>query len=313
MKLSELVGYLNLLNQESVTPDFDQAMRKFYALAHIVKHHNLQFDAVTNDFNDAIKQVQDSFDTVSITMQNLKDHIGKSIELLEVEQYKQSERLYYDEMPTELPEYILNRRLRIDDDSNILIRSHMKNLTDWRLPGMIIRPGLDSFIEDLVPLDPLYLVDQHLDLLTPAVSAFTPEYQRRLRTYIVDDYQHGHPLWELPDDQFGLIFVWNFFNYKPLSVVYRYLADCWKKLRPGGTMIFTYNDCDDQNGARLAECNFMTYTPGRILKAHLEHMGFDVIFKHRGAGDLSWFEVRKPGQIKTIRGGQTLAKIIATQ
>ena len=312
MKLSELIDYLNLLNQDDHSPNYNMAMKKFHAMTHVITNHAIQFDALSTDFTDAVANVQLAFDQVDQTVDTLKDHIVSLIEQMEPEQYAQSERLYQDEMFTESNEYILGRRLHIDDDSNILLRSHLKNLTDWRLPGMIIRPGQDTFIEDLVPLDPLYVVDRNMGLLQTAVKAFTPEYQRRLRTYTTNDYQNGHPLWQLPDNQFGLIFVWNYFNYKPLSVIYRYLADIYKKLRPGGVLVFTYNDCDHGHGAALAERNFMCYTPGRTIKSHVEGMGFEIMFEHRGLGDVTWLELKKPGAIQSIRGGQALAKIVAT-
>ena len=311
MKLSELVGYLNLLNQDDIDPNYDMAMKKFYAMSHVIANHAVQFDALSTDFKDAVSNVQTAFDQVEQIVDGLKDHIVSMIESMEPTQYAQSERLYQEEMCNESNEYILNRRLHIDENSNILLRLHLKNLTDWRLPGMIIRPGRDTFIEDLVPLDPLYLVDHNMELLQPAVSAFTVEYQRRLRTYPANDYQNGHPLWQLPDNQFGLVFVWNYFNYKPLSVIYRYLADIYKKLRPGGVLVFTYNDCDRGHGAALAEQNFMCYTPGRIIKSHVESMGFEIMFEHHGQGDVTWLELKKPGVIQSIRGGQAMAKIVA--
>ena len=194
MKLSELIEYLNLLNQDHISPDYTMAMSRFYAMSHVITNHAIQFDSMSVDFKDVIDNLQQAFDQVEQSVDILKNRIIDEIKQMEADQYVQSERLYHDEMSNETNEYILGRRLHIDDDSNILLRSHLKNLTDWRLPGMIIRPGTDTFIEDLVPLDPLYLVDHNLELLQPAITAFTPEYQRRLRPYAANDYQNGHPL-----------------------------------------------------------------------------------------------------------------------
>ena len=229
---------------------------------------------------------------------------------MEPDQFEKNERWYLDDAPTMSTDHILNhKRLRIDDEGNILLRSHLRNCTDWRIPGMIIRPAQESFIEDLVPMDPLYLVDQNLELLQPAMSSFTPEYQRRLRPYAVDDYQDEHPLWKLPDNQFGLVFVWNYFQYKPLSVVQRYLTDIYKKLRLGGVCIFTYNECDREYGVQSAEQNFMCYTPGRLIKKHAKSLGFELMENHHGP--VTWLKIKKPGEIESIRGGQSLAKIVA--
>lgn len=313
MKLSELVGYLNLLNQDDINPNYDMAMQKFHAMTHTITNHAVQFNSLSIDFKDATINLQRAFDKIQDTVNDIKDHIVSEIERMEPAQYAQSERLYQEEMYHETDEYILGRRLYIDSDSNILLRSHLKNLTDWRLPGMIIRPGTDTFIEDLVPLDPLYVVDQTMELLQPALLQFTPEYRRRLRPYAISDYIHESPLWQLPNNQYGLIFAWNYFNYKPLKIVNRYLDDIYKKLRPGGVTIFSYNDCDRGHGVALAETNFMCYTPGRELKSHAESVGFEILFEHHGQGNVTWLELKKPGTIQSIRGGQALAKIVAQQ
>jgi hypothetical protein len=55
----------------------------------------------------------------------------------------------------------------------------------------------------------------------------------------------------------------------------------------------------------------MCYTPKKLIVAHAESVGFECEFEHDGAGDVSWLEFRKPGEITSLRGGQTLAKIVA--
>ena len=75
--------------------------------------------------------------------------------------------------------------------------------------------------------------------------------------------------------------------------------------------MFTYNDCDYGHNIVLAEKNYMCYTPGKIIKAYIEHIGFEITFEHFGKGDVTWLEIKKPGEIQSIRGGQALAKIVA--
>jgi len=312
MKLSELVGYLHLLNQEDINPDYDAAMKKFRAMEYVIVDCNTNLGLDIEEFKHAVDQVQLEINKVAQTVDNLKDQVFNMIQQMETQQFAQNMQWYCEEARAESIDYILNhRRLKIDNDGDFLLRGHLKNCTDWRIPGMIIRPAQESFIEDLVPMDPLYLVDQHLELLQPAINAFTPEYQRRLRPYAVDDYQDVCPLWQLPDNQFGLVFVWNYFQYKPLSVIYRYLSDIYKKLRPGGICIFTYNECDREYGVQSAEQNFMCYTPGRLLKDYVVSLGFEITLNYHGT--VTWLEIKKPGEIESIRGGQALAKIVANQ
>ena len=311
MKLSELVGYLNLLESNELAPDYHAAVKRFSEIAHVVANHLVQIEHYGSVFAEKINNIAAEFQNAQIALDDLKADVRKQIAELEPTQYQASQRLYEEEMCYETNEYILNRRLGIDADNRLLLTARLLQYTDWRLPGLIIRPGREKFIEDLVPLDPLYVVDQHQELLYPAIQAFTPEYQRRLRPYVINDYEHTDALWQLPSNQYGLIFAYNYFNYKPMKVVRQYLDSMLTKLRPGGVAIFTFNDCDWAHGVALAERSFMCYTPGREIKTYCDQLGFEILSMNSGLGDVAWMEIRRPGEIESIRGGQSLAKIIA--
>lgn len=309
-KLSDIVHLRNLLTSPEVCPDFDPAHKQigefiFYVQTHTVKLHDIERDLI-----ESAAAVRNAYSRFQDRVWFAKEKCQEAILGLEPEYYEASTRLYEQEMIFETSDYILNRRLHADDDSNLKLRGRLLQLTDWRLPALVIRPGLESFIEELVPLDPMYVVDHNQELLEPAVSKFTAEYQRRLRIYTVNDYQPGEILSDLPNNQFGFVFAYNYFNYKPLEVIQRYLKEIFVKLRSGGSIIMTYNECDRDHGVSLAERNFMCYTPGYRIRAAAEEVGFEVATQHIGQGDLAWFEFKKPGNIQSLRGGQTLAKIM---
>ena len=311
MKLQDIISYINLLSTLSMEAECKEAMRQLESILHVVANHRLQlgsFDkTLEKDFTNIVNHMND----FSATLEQLKNRLHEEVETQEPEYFRESKRKFDHEMKYEENEYILNRRLSIDSDSNILLRSHLRSLSDWRLPGLILRPGRETFIEDMVPLDPLYLVDQHADLLKPAVESFTPEYQRRLRQYVVDDRQDGAILAELPQGQFGLVFAYNYFNFRPIELIRRYLNELFAVMRSGGTLIMTYNNCNTEIGVGHAERGYMCYTPKKYIVQHAESIGFEFTFEHNGLGDLSWLEFVKPGKIESLRGGQTLAKIVA--
>jgi SAM-dependent methyltransferase len=175
---------------------------------------------------------------------------------------------------------------------------------------MIIRPGRDTFIEDLVPMDPLYLVDHHQDLIQPSVSKFTPEYQRRLREYVITDRTDQPIMAALPQGQFGLVFAYNYFNWKPIEMIEKFLTEIYQKLRPGGALIFTYNECDNWYGVGAVENAWMCYTPGSRIQTIARNLGYKIIKQYTGDGNIAWFEMRRPGEVRSLRGGQVLAKVI---
>jgi SAM-dependent methyltransferase len=309
-KLSDIVHLRNLLDNPEVCPDFDPAHRLIGEFMYYIQTHPVKLHDVEKDLLDSAAAVRTAYTRFQDRIFFAKEKCQMAIDALSPEYYQKSIQLYEQEMIFETPEYILNRRLHTDNDSRLQLQGRLLQLTDWRLPGLIFRPGLETFIEDLVPLDPMYIVDHNQELLQPAISKFTNEYQRRLRIYIVDDYQPGEMLEKLPNNQFGLIFAYNYFNYKPIEVINRYLEELFDKLRPGGSVIMTYNDCDRDHGVQLAEKNFMCYTPGQRIVNSAENVGLELFAQHTGQGDLSWFEFKKPGDIQSLRGGQTLAKIM---
>ena len=311
MKLSELVDYLNVLDSLHVPDKCNEALSQLAAVFYTVKHQRPDlnpYESVLDAQFDGLKTGIDQFDD---TVNQLKNNLKKRIAILEPEMFEASSNLFYQGMLVETNDYILNRRLRLDHESLARLQGRIKILTDWRLPGMVLRPGLETFVEEMVPMDPLYLVDTHQDLINPAIQKFTIEYQRRLRPYVINDRQPGPIMAHLPDNQFGFVLAFNFFNFRPIELIQRYLTELHTKLRPGGTLIMTYNNCDRSHGVGLAERNWMLYTPKRLITEQAAAIGFELVASYDGQGDVSWLEFKRSGDIDSLRGGQTLAKIIA--
>jgi hypothetical protein len=311
MKLSEIVAYLNLLDSLDVAAECNNATAKLANITYTVNEHSEIYTSLADNIAKSFNELQHNIGKFSASVEQLREELRQEIQNKDAEYLELSNKIWQGGMRYDSIELILNRRMRIDAEDDDMLRSHLRNLTDWRFPGMIIRPGLETFIEDMVPLDPLYIIDHDLDLIEPSVSKFTPEYQRRLRKYTINDRQPGEILNLLPNNQFGVIFAYHFFNHKPLELICRYLTEFYKKLRPGGGAILTYNNCDLAHGVIRAEHAWMLYTPRRLVLDHVRGLGFELILAYDGTGDVSWLELRKPGDLASLRGGQTLAKIVA--
>jgi hypothetical protein len=311
MKLSEYVAFLNLLETVDVSAERVEAIRSLAATLQSITGYQVKLDDYSQRLQDNFLAIRSGIDQFSETVNELRDRVQSIVVQREPEYIQNGIRIYQSEMIHERADYILNRRLTAQGEDLKYISGRLKILSDWRYPGMCIRPGLDDFVKTMVPLDPLYLVDQNYDLLDPAVQCFEPQYQRRLRRYTVNDYRSEPILGKLPDNQFGVVFAYNFFNYKPLMVIERYLQELYDKLRPGGTLIMTYNNCDRSHAVGLAERNFMMYTPLRLLRPMIEQIGYVNVSNRLCDGDFDLLEISKPGTLSSIRGGQCLAKIIA--
>jgi hypothetical protein len=205
---------------------------------------------------------------------------------------------------------ILNNRLPLVDNSEEILINRIKRCSSWQTTTMILRPGLEPWIKNMVDNDPIYLVDESHDLLKPSMSQFNELYQRRLRPYIIREDQDDDILWQLPENQFGLILAWNYFNHRPFEIIRRYLTELYTKIRPGGMLLMTYNDCDRWPGVVSAETGTALYTPGSLITSFAESLGFERTFTYNDDGPWTWSEFRKPGAWQSNRGGQALAKII---
>jgi len=309
MKLSDIVARLNLLDSLDVGSECAIATGTLNHIAHVVTEHAGPYQTAKDDIIKTHNELTNNIAKFSAQVESLKKELRSEIKQQEQEYLDYSLYVYREEFRHNSPEFILNTRMRIDDADDLMLRTRLKNLTDWRLPGMIIRPGIETYIEDMVPLDPLYVVDHDSELMRPAISKFTPEYQRRLREYVINDWADGPILDKLPNNQFGTIFAYHYFNRKPVPIICKFLTEFYQKLRPGGSVLMTYNNCDLAHGVIRAEHVWMLYTPRRLIEQHAIETGFELTDAHDGKGDVSWLELRKPGDIVSLRGGQTLAKI----
>jgi SAM-dependent methyltransferase len=262
--------------------------------------------AILDESKSRVEKFLRQFDQ---NLQQLRDRVQELIVQQESEYLANSTDLYQNGMKSDTPEHVLSRRLFIEPLTWVFLQSRLQLYTDWHYPGMVIRPAHSPGVEDLVALDPMYFVDTHTDLLQPMRSQFTEEYQRRLRYYVVKEYSTEPIFWNLPKQQFGFVYSFHYFNFKPLEIVKQYMTEVFGLLRPGGSFVFSYNNCDQQGAVSLVEHHFCCYTPGRLVREHAHILGYEITYEHNNNGGTSWIELKKPGVLESIRGGQALAGI----
>jgi SAM-dependent methyltransferase len=310
MKLSDLINYQMDLDNMSAVSIRQQADIDLEKITYLVGHQSIQLAEHASALQLKHKEIQQTFDAFEVNLNQLKIELKQLIETTEKPWFAESYRLYEQEMIHETTEYILNRRPEITDETEQFYRTRIVRYNDWKHPAMIIRPGRETYINELVASDPLYLVDESHDLLLPALSQFNEQYQQRLRTYAINERSGEDILGKLPNGQFGLVFAYNFFNFRPFEVIKTYLTEIYQKLRPGGMLVMTFNDCDRAKGVMLVEQHFCCYTPGYLVRELAQSLGFQVTFSWTDQGPTTWLELQKPGNFVSLRGGQALAKII---
>jgi hypothetical protein len=310
MKLSELVAYKNQLDNLSSCSAQREVELGLGKITHLVGTQAIQLSNFKQQLDTQYNVINQHIDQFEIQLNELKQSVKLQIELEEKYWFQESYRLYDQEMRNDSAEYVLNRRPILDNETENLLRVRIQNYVDWQHPGMIIRPGVEKFIQDIVGYDPLYLVDQSHDLLMPAVNQFPEKYQRRLRLYTVKEDVDSEILDKIPHSQFGLCLAYNFFEFKPFEIVRKYMTEVYQKLKPGGTFIMTFNDCSREKAVMLAEQRYACYTPGSLVKELATTIGYTQTFSWDNDGPTTWLELRKPGTLSSLRGGQSLAKIM---
>jgi hypothetical protein len=310
MKLSDLVAYKIALDKLSTRSAQREVELDLGKINHLVSTQPIQLSNFRQQLDEKYKEIYQHLDQFENQLNELKQSIKLQIELEEKYWFQESYRWYDQEMRNDSVEHILARRPVLDKETENLLRVRIQNYVDWQHPAMIIQPGLEKFVEDMVGFDPLYLVAQQHDLLVPAFEKFPEEYQRRLRLYTVREELDHEILEKVPNNQIGLCLVYNFFEFKPFEIVRKYLTEIYQKLKPGGTLVITFNDCDREKAVRLTEQHYACYTPGSLVQQFADTIGYDQIFSWNNNGPTTWLELRKPGTLSSLRGGQTLAKIV---
>lgn len=311
MKLSQLIAYRNALKDFSVGNIRTDVNMELDKIMHEVDIANISLSADSlleqdlADINKAFGKFKQNFDKLQI-------QVAAQIKEAEQPYFEESYRFYQEEMRKDTVEQILSRKTSMSPESRNLMINRIQYYSDWKYPGMIIRPGQHDFISHMVNFDPLYIVDDNDALLTPSIAHFPEQYQRRVcRCYINEDDSYNNIMLDLPDNQFGICVAFDFFNFKPFEIVKQYLIEIHEKLRPGGTLAMTFNDCDHVAAMILVENYFSCYTPGRMILDLAEDIGYELQYHYHKDGEpITWVELRKAGNLETLRGGQTMAKIV---
>jgi len=312
--LSDLINYYNQLCSVTAMDPKRTTDVELQKIIQISQHSELE------DFRS---KILNSFDQFETAFDQLKEKVKKQIEEEEKPYFQNSYKTYEEfrshryewykwRDPGEYVDNVLGSRLPVVDQTQEFIMNRITRCSGWQTTTMILRPGLESWIHNMVSNDPIYLVDESYELLKPVLSQFNQLYQGRLRTYTIREDQDLDQdiLWQLPTNQFGIVLAWNYFNHRPFEIIRQYLKEIYEKIRPGGMLLMTYNDCDRWEGVKSVEATTGLYTPGTLIKSFAESLGFEQHFTYHDNGPWTWIELRKPGEWQSYRGGQALAQIL---
>ena len=309
--LSYFVKYKNTLSDtsdndvqsrvnEMLTSIIDVVGKSDFELTHLDKLQNLKEEILSN------------IDEFNGTLTEIKTEVDNFIKKKESAYLSKSYQIYENEIK-DSSKYILERSLfqsliYRDDIEKYFISRILKH-SNWKHSGMFIRPEHGKYVNEMTASDPLYVVDDDVDLFTPTKLLWGEQYQSRVRYKLIDESK-DIIFNNFPSNQINFIVAMNYFNFKPLNVINRYMKELYDVLKPGGVIIFTYNNCNLTLAVQNFEKSFYSYTPESRLKPMIEMLGFTVIESYNEpSSNVSWLEIMKPGNITSLRGGQCIAEI----
>lgn len=304
MKLSELVDLRERLKKafylDPVLASIDN-LRLNLSLVNqnVDENYSEQLDLLIKDYRDIRTEVHKP----SGRVQEIIDAINKEISSKSSHFFLNN---YEDELNYEDPDNI--RRVRvmyIPVQVQQEIESRIGLYSNWKYPGLELGCRDGEWTKFLVASDPLYIADAHQDFLDSTIKEYAPEFQRRVRPYLIRNNEYG----VLPQSQFNFVFSWNHFNYKTLETTKQALKQVYNLLRPGGICMFSYNNGDIPAGAAYAETYFMSYMPKSLLIPMCQSLGYEVVYQQDHEPAVSWLELRKPGELSTIKGHQAMGII----
>ena len=307
MGLYDLVSFKEQLTSSVVTDSVNEKIQELIQNISVIKTHiplTQHQSFIVDDLITHCEMVVSSLTAVENTLNSHLNHLYQEIDQVTHELFSNNYNL--EEKYNRDARFVREHwRVMVNSDVEAIIQQRIMLHTDWKYPALEIGCRDGEWTRLLVAADPLYIMDRNEDFLDSTAKQFPEEYQRRLRPY----HLANHNLSMLPQNQFGFVFSWGYFNYVSLDTMKSYLTQILNVLRPGGVFMFSYNDGDSPGGAGMAEKMVRAYTPKSVLLALVEGLGFEVVSVADHGPAISWLEIKRPGELQTIKAHQVLGEI----
>ena len=298
---------VSVTDQLSIKNTFDQQIMTVAGLMgrnDQVERYN-QFDDLLNYYDELISHDSTVSDRISSLLAKINSEIELVVtELENSEAYK--EKFSYAGQPVN---YSAPASMPLDLTTKTTLENAIRRAADWHYAGLLISARSLDWIELVTTSDPLYLTSYDLTNLNTLLKYYFPDqYRQKLAIYQIIDHDYS----ALPQAQFGIVVCWEYFNYICRSEVEKCMGQVYDLLRPGGTFIFSYNDCDQVTSAQFTELSHMSYSSASTIKKLVEKFGFEIVTMTtsdlpRNSNEdfffnqISWAELRKPGLLSTSK------------
>jgi hypothetical protein len=305
-KLYDLVKLRNTLRSKMISLSLAPSIENKINIVNSIISKNVIDDA------DLIENIKHDFARIEIENQKLIINVENVIRKINQDIENHAEGLFFsDSYREKFSEAYIKQTLYPSPTIENWVESKITQYCDWHYPALQINPRSKKWIDLMVAGDPLYLTHINIAVVKDLIKGYPDLYQSRLRLYEIVDRNFS----KLPQNQFGFVLCWDNFNYLSLDKIEKYIREIWKLLRDGGSFIFSYNNCDLEESANKIENGAGSYASSSILIKLFNDIGYEIIALHDNkTGDafdthISWVEIKKPGELKTVKASQALAQI----
>jgi len=266
-----------------------------------------------NNINDAYNKLEEAYAELVTAKVNLQKNANDI--LLENEKMDLKESIKrYSNIPIPKSGKIKfveeNLTTGKDDESNKALIARIRRYVSVNQPTVVIRPSNTALIDPFISATPLYMLDEELLLLDNVKKRYNTVFHQRVQYRIINEASNAKLTAILPKNQINFMFINDYFNTRPIEVIQDYLKEVYKVLRPGGVVMFTYNNVDITRSAKNFEAGVGSYAPLHLLLPIATTLGFQVLKTMDTKLNISWMELKKPGKSISIKHGEALAEII---
>lgn len=182
--------------------------------------------------------------------------------------------------------------------------TQVKQYNNWQYPGLVFGAKNSSLIKSFIGLEPIYIVERYKEYYDLLKEKFPHSFVRKIRFYNLDCIHL------LPPDSIGVAAIFNEFNFLPWDIISVVLTKISKSIRPGGVIIFNYNNCDTARGFAEFENWSMTYTTPKMFIEFMSRFDFNLINNYTSSREtFSFMTFQKSGHAPLIKKSPSIGYI----
>jgi SAM-dependent methyltransferase len=277
---------------------------------HTLTEYDHYIDRFVDEYRQLLAKNNSIVDVIKQSITNIDADIQQQVDGIDFSQFVEEDIPFY---------------LSTNDDIESIIQTRIGAYSNWKIPGLQLHcryigtqarnyATANFRTNVMAACDPLYFASYNKNNLIDMLAAgYADEYQRRVRMYEVSN----RDLSVLPQAQFGLVLCWDFLNYLPMEAVKWYLDACIRLLRPGGVLVFSYNNCDLERSAQLVDEKQACWATKTLIENLAVSLGYELITTTdlKTSDELttwvSWAEIRRPGVVRTVKRSQAMGAILS--